>query len=216
MNVATKPALPTHLDLPETDGLPMENAIQMLQISLLSEVLQPVIAALHPDGRFFIGRNVGIYYRRTDPPLDGCKAPDWFYVPGVEPLLEGEYRRSYVMWNEPTVPPLLVEFASGNGAVEHDATPPRGKFWVYERLIKAPYYAIFNVDSEQLELFELVEGLYHPINANERGRFPVAPLGVELGVWHGTYHGLHSAMAASIPTGRVAAVDAGGNVRTGS
>ena len=74
MNAATKLALPMHMDLPETDGLPMENAIQMLQIMLLSEVLQPVLAALHPDGQFFIGRDVGIYYRRTDPPLDGCKA----------------------------------------------------------------------------------------------------------------------------------------------
>ncbi|HEY1379660.1 MAG TPA: Uma2 family endonuclease [Gemmataceae bacterium] len=187
MNAATKPALPTHKDLPETDGRPMENAIQMLQIVLLTKVLQPVLAALHPDGRYFIGQDVGIYYRRAEPPLDGCKAPDWFYVPGVEPLLDGEYRRSYVLWVEHQVPPVVVEFASGTAADEHDATPPRGKFWVYERLIGAPYYVIFNVDTEDLEGFELADGNYRPMTANKDGRFPIPPLGVEFGVWHGTY-----------------------------
>ncbi len=180
-------AVPTHMDLPETDGRPMENAIQILQIALLSAVLRPVLTALHPDGRFFIGRDVGIYYRLTEPLLDGCKAPDWFYVADVDPLLNGEYRRSYVLWNEPQPPTLVVEFASGDGADEHDATPPRGKFWVYERMIHAPYYAIFNVDSETLEVFELVTGRYRPVAANEQGRFPIPPLGVELGVWRGTY-----------------------------
>jgi hypothetical protein len=71
--------------------------------------------------------------------------------------------------------------------VEHDATPPRGKFWVYERLIAAPYYAIFNVDAEELEVFALADGIYHRVAANERGRFPVPPLNVELGIWRGTY-----------------------------
>ena len=187
MNTATTLTLPTHKDLPDTDGLPMENAIQVLQIALLSEVLYPVLAAVHSDGRFFIGRDVGIYYRHTDPPLDGCKAPDWFYVAGVDPLLDGEYRRSYVLWHERTVPTLLVEFAADGGDVERDATPLRGKFWVYEQMISAPYYAIFDVDAEGLEVFELVADRYRPVAANERGRFPIPPMGVELGVWHGTY-----------------------------
>jgi Uma2 family endonuclease len=187
MTAATKLTLPTHLDLPETDGLPMENAIQMFQIALLSEVLRPVLAALHPDGRYLIAQDVGIYYRRTDPPLDGCKAPDWFYVPDVDPLIDGEYRRSYVLWNEPRVPPILVEFSSSNGSVEHDATPPRGKFWVYEQMIGSRHYVIFNVDTEELEVFELVDGRYRPMSTNERERFPIEPLGIELGVWHGAY-----------------------------
>jgi Uma2 family endonuclease len=187
MNAATKSALPTHLDLPETDGLPMENAIQMFQIALLSAVLRPVIAALHPDGRYLIAQDVGIYYRQTEPPLDGCKAPDWFYVPDVDPLVDGEYRRSYVLWNEPREPLILVEFASGDGSVEHDAIPPKGKFWVYEQMIGSRYYAIFNVDTEELEVFELVNGRYRRMAANDRGRFPIGPLGVEFGVWGGAY-----------------------------
>jgi Uma2 family endonuclease len=186
-NGARKFALPTHKDLPETDGRPMENAIQVLQIALLSAVLRPVLEALHPDGRFFIGRDVGIYYRLVEPPFDGCKAPDWFYVADVDPLRNGEYRRSYVLWNEPQRPTLVVEFASGDGADEHDTTPWRGKFWTYEQMIQAPYFAIFSADTGRLEVFELVTDQYRLGVANEQGRFTIPPLGVELGVWHGSY-----------------------------
>jgi Uma2 family endonuclease len=179
--------VPTHKDLPETDGRPMENSIQFLQIALLSAVLRPVLAALHPDGRFYVGRDVGVYYRLTDPPLDGCKAPDWFYVPDVDPLLDGEYRRSYVLWNEPQRPRMIVEFVSGSGAEEHDATPQRGKFWVYEKWFTTPFYVIFNDHTAGLEVYVLTAGQYHLAQANEFGRFPIQPLGIELGVWHGAY-----------------------------
>jgi Uma2 family endonuclease len=178
--------VPTHKDLPETDGRPMENSIQFLQIALLSAVLRPVLAALHPDGRFYVGRDVGIYYRLTDPPLDGCKAPDWFYVPDVPPLLDGEYRRSYVLWNEPQTPRMIVEFVSSDGADEHDKTPVTGKFWVYENRFGTPYYVIFNDRTADLEVFVLEAGGYRLSPANESGRFPIRPLGIELGVWRGT------------------------------
>ena len=36
--------------------------------------------------------------------LDGCRAPDWYYVPGVPPMLEGRMRRSYVRWQEIVAP----------------------------------------------------------------------------------------------------------------
>lgn len=187
MNAATKIAPPTHLDLPETDGLPMQNALQAFQIALLTAVLRPVIEALHPDGRFFIGQDVGIYYRITDPPLNGCKAPDWFYVPDVPRLLEGEYRRTYVLWQEHESPMLVVEFAAEDGAEERDRTPQTGKFWVYERAVHAAYYAIFNVNDESLEVYEMADGRYRSVKANPSGRYPIRPLGVELGVWTGAF-----------------------------
>jgi Uma2 family endonuclease len=187
MNAATKLALPTHRDLPDSDGVPMQNLLQPFQIALLTAVLRPIIEAIHLDGRYLIGEDAGIYYRLTDPPLDGCKAPDWFYVPGVPPLLDGEFRRSYVLWQERTPPTLVVEFASGDGSEEHDSNLETGKFWAYERAIRAPYYAIFNVNTEELEIFELIDSIYRPIAVNERGRIPLPPFGIELGVWHGSY-----------------------------
>lgn len=187
MNAATKTGLPTHMDLPDTDGVPMQSFLQAFQIALLTAVLRPVIESLHPDGRYLIGQDSGIYYRNTEPPLAGCKAPDWFYVPNVPRLLDGEFRRSYVLWQERTPPLLVVEFPSGDGSEEHDATPESGKFWAYEQAIRVPYYAIFSVDTEELEVYELVDKSYRLVAAGEHGRFAIPTLGIELGVWHGTY-----------------------------
>jgi hypothetical protein len=38
-----------------------------------------------------------------------------------------------------------------------------------------------------LEVYHFVDGFYHPLKPNDRGHYPIAPLGVELGVWQGTY-----------------------------
>ena len=55
------------------------------------------------------------------------------YVPNVSPMPKGEVRRSYIMWHELESPRLLVEYVSGDGSVERDRTPHKGKFWIYER-----------------------------------------------------------------------------------
>ena len=69
------------------------------------------------------GSSCGIYWRETDPPEKGAEAPDWFYVPNVGPLVDGEIRRSYVIWREYMVPIIAIKFASGNGSDERDNTP---------------------------------------------------------------------------------------------
>jgi Uma2 family endonuclease len=182
------PRLPDHKDLPETDGSIVQNFQEHPQAMILTGTMQPVLQRRHPDGRFAIGQDCGIYFRLTDPPLAGCKAPDWFYVPGVPPLLDGEVRRSYVLWQEHVPPLLLIEFVSGDGTEERDTTPETGRFWVYERVVQAQYYAIYEVDPGQVELFRLVDGRYQAVEANERGHYPVEELGVELGIWHGSYY----------------------------
>src|SRR5262249_4680216 len=90
------PDAPDHLQLPETDGLPVDNFLEFYVAGLLTDSLWPLLQRLHPDGQFAVGQSSGIYWRHTSPPLEGCKAPDWFYVPGVPPTVDGNYRRSYV------------------------------------------------------------------------------------------------------------------------
>jgi hypothetical protein len=113
-------------------------------------------------------------------------------VANVPRLLDGEFRRSYVIWQEVISPLLVVEYVSGDGSEERDATPYTGKFWVYERGIKAGYYAIWDPFRVQLEVFELIHGLYRPLAPNAAGRFRILEMGVDLGIWNGTYHGLHA------------------------
>jgi Uma2 family endonuclease len=181
---------PDHNDLPETDGSIVENFQEYPQGELLTDSIRPVLDRLHSDGNYFIANDSGIYYWLTDPPLRGCKSPDWYYVPGRPPMLHGEMRRSYVLWQEMVAPLIAIEYVSGDGSEEHDATPEQGKFWVYERAIRIPYYAIFNGWDGTLEVYRLVDGAYQQMTPNERGRFLIPPLGVELGMWEATHAGM--------------------------
>jgi len=183
------PRLPTHKDLPETDGTVPTNFHQHIQSGLFSGCIRPLLGRLFPDGRFIVGNDSFIYWRMTDPPTRGAKAPDWFLVLGVEPMLEGEWRRSYVLWQEVISPLIVVEYFSGDGAEERDRTPFEGKFWVYEKGIKATYYAILDGMRGTLDLHARHGDGYRPVQANAAGRYPIPELGVELGLWHATLEG---------------------------
>jgi len=183
---------PDHTRLPDSDGAIVENYQQLPLATALMESIKPVLDAIHPDGQYAMASDSGIYWKFTDPPLKGCKAPDWYYVPGVPPGGPdgAPFRRSYVLWKE-LVPPLIVlEFVSGDGSEERDTTPNSGKFWVYERAIRAKYYGIFESELERIEMHERVDGLYRPMTPNARGRFPILELGIELGPWHGVLFGM--------------------------
>jgi Uma2 family endonuclease len=188
----SKLTLPDHTQLPESDGTFVKNFQEHPQSLLLTSSIRPVLDRLHPDEQYCIGQDCGIYWRLTDPPERGAEAPDWFYVPNVSPLLNGEVRRSYVMWKEIIAPTIAIEFVSGDGTEERDATSPfagneakAGKFWVYEQAIRIPFYAIYEVQKASVEVYELIGTHYQQISPNQRGHYPIPPLGVELGIWEG-------------------------------
>ena len=194
--------LPDHTQLPESDGSFVKNFQEHPQSIVLTSSIEPILHKLHPDGRYCIGQDSGIYWKLTDPLEKGAEAPDWFYVPNVPPLLNGEYRRSYVIWKEIVAPLIAIEFVSGNGAEERDRTSPSkdatdetigattdekkaGKFWVYEQAIRIPFYGIYEVKKASVEVYHLSGGRYQKIQANERGHYSIAPIGVELGILYG-------------------------------
>lgn len=187
---AEQARLPNHLELPSDDGAIVQNFMEHPQSMLLSDVLAPVFAQLHPDGQYCIGQDCGIYYQNTDPPEQGVVAPVWFYVPDVPALLNGQVRRSYVLWHEPIHPSLLIEFVSGDGSQERDTTPSRGKFWVYENAVLTGYYVIFDAFREQLEVFRREGRRLRRLPANAAGRVAIPELGIELGLWRGKYQNL--------------------------
>jgi Uma2 family endonuclease len=185
-------SLPDHRQLPESDGTFVKNFQEHPQSLLLTSSIMPILEHLHSDGRYAIGQDSGIYWRLVDPPERGAEAPDWFYVANVSPDLDGTYRRSYVMWKELVIPTIAIEFVSGDGSEERDATVPTGdskagKFWVYEQAIQIPFYAIYEADKAAVEVYELVNGRYRRVAANQRGHYSIAPMGVELGIWQGEY-----------------------------
>jgi len=186
-NQISKIDLPDHTQLPDSDGTFVKNFQEHPQSIILTSSIEPVLQKIHPDGRYCIGQDSGIYWRLTDPLEKGAEAPDWFYVPNVASLLDGEYRRSYVMWKEIVAPLIAIEFVSGNGSDERDATPAGetekvGKFWVYEQAIRIPFYAIFEPKKASVEVYHLVDGRYEKMLSNDRGHFSIAAMDVELGV----------------------------------
>ncbi|MBD1925271.1 Uma2 family endonuclease [Trichocoleus sp. FACHB-90] len=179
--------LPDHTQLPESDGTFVKNLQEHPQSILLTDSIEPVLVQLHPDRQYCIGQDSGIYWRITEPPERGAEAPDWFYVPNVPPTLNGKVRRSYVLWQEYVAPLIVLEFVSGDGSQERDRTPITGKFWVYEQAIRVPFYGIYEVNLARVEVYQLINGRYHVMQPNERGHYPIEPLGVELGIWQGQY-----------------------------
>ena len=184
--------LPDHTQLPDEDPTAVHNDHEHPQSNLLTECLLPRLGELYPDGQYCVAADVGIYFDYTNPPLDGCRAPDWFFVPGVPPMLDGKVRRSYVLWKELIRPSIVIEYVSGDGGEERDRTPRKGKFWIYERIITAGYYVIFDPWKRTLEVFAQNGDGYHEVLPNEAGRFPIKSLNVEFGIWDGVYRNLDS------------------------
>ena len=195
--IAIPPPFPDHTQLPESDGTFVKNFQEHPQSIILTDSIATKLQQLHPDGQYCIGQDCGIYWRETEPPEQGAEAPDWFYVPNVPPMLDGVIRRSYVLWREYITPTIALEFASGDGSEERDTTPLSrsetgkvtrpGKFWVYERVMRIPYYAIYEVANGILEVYHLSDNHYEKITPNQRGHYPIMPMQVELGLWRGTY-----------------------------
>jgi Uma2 family endonuclease len=182
--------LPDHTQLPESDGTFVKNFQEHPQSILLTDAIQPLLDQRHPDSWYCIGQDSGIYWRLADPPERGAVSPDWFYVPNVPPTLGGRVRRSYVLWQEYVAPLIAIEFASDDGAEERDRTPIIGKFWAYEHAIRPAFYAIYEVSKASVEVYHLIEDRFELLPANERGHYPITPMGVELGIWRGRYRTL--------------------------
>ena len=185
--VQPKINVPDHTQLPESDSTFVKNFQEHPQSIVLTSSIEPILQKLHPDGHYCIGQDSGIYWQMTEPPEKGAEAPDWFYVPNVSPLLDGQFRRSYVLWKEFVVPLIAIEFVSGSGKEERDATSPNkgekaGKFWVYEQAIGIPFYVIFDSRKTLIEVYHLIDRKYIKMQPNDRGHYRIDPMGVEIGL----------------------------------
>ena len=191
------PAFPDHTQLPDENSTFVKNFQEHPQSILLTDSIGPILQQRHPDGDYVIGQDSGIYWRKTDPPEKGAEAPDWFYIPNVPPLLNGQLRPFYCLWREYMAPLVALEFSIGDGTEELDKTPLSvsqddqttrpGKFWVYERVIKISYYGVYIITTGNLEMYYSKDGSYRQMSPNEQGHYFIEPLGIELGIWQGSY-----------------------------
>jgi len=182
--------LPTMYDLPSEDpnepGVPDE--FHEFQPQLLRETFQPPYIPLN---EVFIGTDINLYYDSRRPLWQ--KRPDWFVVLGVAASLQQEEMRwSYVIWQESVTPFLVVELLSPGtededlGKTLREINKPPTKWEVYERILRIPYYVVFDRYTSELRVFKLEATRYQEIAVPQQ-KFWFPELEMGLGVWQGRY-----------------------------
>jgi Uma2 family endonuclease len=132
------------------------------------------------------------------------KAPDWFYVPRVQPLTQRYDRKSYTPNLEGDTPSLVMEFLSDTEGGEYSVkrSYPPGKWFFYEQVLKVPTYVIFEPDTGLLEVYRLQEQRYDLELPDSEGRHWFAEMGLFLGRMAGRERRTHRVLVALVGRGR--------------
>ncbi|AFZ18553.1 Uma2 family endonuclease [Allocoleopsis franciscana] len=176
--------LPTSDELPDSDGLPVDNELHTLVPNLLGLILGFIWGQRFD---WFFGVNMGIYHTtgiNTRVPI----VPDGFLSLGVDRIRGNQLRKSYVVWEEKEIVPIFVlEIVSQTPGGEYDQ-----KISIYAKL-KVLYYVIYNPDfwrrdqQEPFEIYQLVNGSYQR-QIGEPFWMPEIGLGIGRGI--GIHQGL--------------------------
>jgi Uma2 family endonuclease len=182
--------MPTMYDLPSElvgeSGLPDE--FHCIQADLLSETCQP---PNYSSEEILVASDLNLYY---DPRHTlWYKRPDWYMVLGVpNASQQQDLRLSYVVWQEGVDPFLIVELLSPGteqddlGQRLREVNQPPTKWEVYERVLRVPYYVVYDRYENNLRAFRLRGTSYEAISLTEN-RFWLDELELGLGLWQGTY-----------------------------
>ncbi len=172
-------ALPADYILPDD---PVENIQQPLLAAALTDALG---AAKFIQPQMLIGSNFGLVATVNKKIV--VKAPDWFYDPQVQPVEEGVIRRSYTPNLEGKPIAVVMEFLSETeyGELSVRSTPPYGKLYFYEQILKVPTYVTYDPYELSIEVRRLQDEEYKLELANEKGHFWIPELDLFLGIWPG-------------------------------
>lgn len=172
-------ALPADYRLPDD---PVENLQQPILAAALTDALGSN-QRIQPE--MLIGSNFGLVTTVNKKIV--VKAPDWLYVPRVNPIAAGVIRRSYTPHLEGDPVAIVMEFLSEEegGELSVRSTPPYGKLYFYEQILQVPTYVTYDPYASELEVRCLQTGHYVVQDANNQGRFYIPELDLWLGVWHG-------------------------------
>ena len=171
--------LPADYILPDD---PVQNIQKLLLAAALTDALG---AAQFIQPQMLIGSNFGLVATVNKKIV--VKAPDWFYVPQVQPVEEGVIRRSYTPNLEGKPIAVVMEFLSETeyGELSVRSTPPYGKLYFYEHILKVPTYVTYDPYELSIEVRRLQDGEYKLESANEKGHFWIPELQLFLGIWPG-------------------------------
>ncbi|MEN9232108.1 MAG: Uma2 family endonuclease [Thermostichus sp. DG02_5_bins_236] len=174
---------PTQHDLPDTDDTPLDNEDQGRQYPLLRD---PLLLHWAERQDFFVACNMGLYYALPRQVI----VPDLFLVLGVPRWRDGSARKSYVVWDEGNIFPILVLEIICNDQGEEK--PGQVKFQLYERRLRIPYYVTFELETDELNAYQLQGGHYEQLPTSgpeEQALIRLADLDLCIGRWWGSYEG---------------------------
>ncbi|MBD2058565.1 Uma2 family endonuclease [Oculatella sp. FACHB-28] len=171
--------LPAGYKLPDD---PLENIQQPLLAATLTDALGANQRIL-PE--MLIVSNFGLVATVNKKVV--VKAPDWLYVPRVNPVAEGVIRRSYTPNREGDRVAVVMEFLSeeDGGELSVRSTPPYGKLYFYEHILQVPTYVTYDPYEPELEVRCLQAGRYVLQPVNLEGRIHIPELDLWLGIWRG-------------------------------
>lgn len=161
---------------------PVENTGQPLIAGALRESLE-LVGFIKPE--MLIASNFGLCATVNDELV--IKAPDWVYIPSVQPIETGVDRKSYTPNLEGGIPLIVMEFLSDTEGGEYSVkrTFPPGKWFFYERILQVPIYVIFDPSTGLLEVYRSQTGRYELELPDAEGRHWIAEMKLFLGVWRG-------------------------------
>jgi Uma2 family endonuclease len=169
--------LPTTEELPCSDDTPVDNENQNLLPNILLFLLKSIWAE---RSDWFFAVDMALYHETGKAPDDPV-VPDGFLSLGVERIKaknEGKLRRSYAVWEEGGVVPILaLEIVSRKRRGEYTE-----KLEIYRNL-GVLYYVIYNPEAgprskhQAFEVYKLVEGTYQ-LQTGEPYWMPEVGLGI--------------------------------------
>jgi Uma2 family endonuclease len=170
--------LPTDHDLPDADGVPMDNWWHRLAMNLLIESIE-----CHWLGRqdFYVGGDMFMYFSSEQVFNKDFRGPDFFVVKGVD---RNKTRRSWVSWQEGgRLPNVIIELQSESSAhVDHVV-----KKQFYGERFQTPEYFIYNPFDDEWTGYRLENGVYENPLPKVNGRIWSNQLELFVGAWTGPF-----------------------------
>lgn len=169
---------PSSEELPDSDDTPVDNELQDLIPTLLKSILA-YIWSERMD--WFFGVDMGIYYDPKKPPI----VPDGFLSLGVTRIIDEDLRLSYPLWEEKTVPSLVMEIVSQTKRGEY--TEKKDAYAIMGVL----YYVIYAPKRQRkprLEIYKLNQGIYELVSIESP--YFMSEIGLGIGRETGIYQGI--------------------------
>jgi len=177
LDLTAPPTLPRGIDLPYSDGEPLESLWHVYAMNLLLACIEH-----HWRDRsdFFAGGNQFFYFDPAQARNVNFRGPDFYVVKGAT----HELRRSWVAWEEGwRVPNVIVELVSESTADVDRVT----KKAVYLEQLDVKEYYCYDPDGPLIQGWR--KGKRKPTTIKQQGgRLWSEELELFLGSWDGEYH----------------------------